>query len=313
MRELGEQQYIVGLGNLQPLTPRSSIRRGEKLEVDRERQYDAVIADHYRKVAQDFGLSATSTMADEITRRLETEAIQQFVDAALKEYFDSGEGNAATIIDVGCGNGYTIKRLVDSFPTHRFVGIEKSDELRALALSRFPQYENVEILEGDIRNPAFAPAGSADVLICQRVLINLLDARDQRAAFENIISVLSAPRRGRPGGKCLFIEAFSPYLQALNEARAEFDLPEIPSAPHNLYLPEDFLDSPRLRSLRAESYVAPPNFLSTHYYVTRVLHPYLTGDRPFKRNSAFVAFFSQGLKRNIGDFSPVRLHAFERM
>lgn len=282
------------------------------MEVDWARQYDAVIADHYRKVAQDCGLSGTSTMADEITRRLETEAIKDFVTAASEQHVDGGRVDPATIMDIGCGNGYTLEKLVEIFPAQRFVGIEKSEELRALALSRFPQHRNVTIIHEDVRNPTFAPPDSVDVLICQRVLINLLDLSDQRAAMENIISVLSAPRRGRAGGRCLFIEAFSSYLETLNEARAEFDLPAIAPAPYNLYLPDNFFDTPRLRPLPPGRHLAPPNFLSTHYYVTRVLHPHLTANRPFERNSVFAAFFSEALRKNVGEFSPVRLHAFER-
>ena len=47
-----------------------------------KRKYDKTIQQHYQKVAEDCGLSATSTMADEITRKYETEAILQFVSAS---------------------------------------------------------------------------------------------------------------------------------------------------------------------------------------------------------------------------------------
>jgi SAM-dependent methyltransferase len=262
------------------------------MEAGKEPQYDALIAEHYRKVAEECGLSGTSTMADEITRRLETEAIEQFVTVALEAYRKTAGTGPATIMDVGCGNGYTLERLVDNFPDQHFVGIEKSDELRALASSRFGRHENVTIVDGDIRKPAFTASDSVDVLICQRVLINLLDLQDQREAVDNIVSVLALPTHGRASGKCLFIEAFSSYLATLNQARAELDLPSMPPAPHNLYLPENFFDRVRLRPFGADSNIPPANFLSTHYYVTRVLHPYLTANKPFKRNSAFVAFFS---------------------
>lgn len=252
-------------------------------------------------------------MADENTRRLETEAIERFVTVGLNAYRKTTGEGAATIVDVGCGNGYTLGRLVERFPEHRFVGIEKSDELRSLASSRFGKRENVTILDGDIRTPAFTAPDSVDILICQRVLINLLDLEDQREAMDNIVSVLAVPSLSRASGKCLFIEAFSSYLAILNEARAELDLPSIPPAPHNLYLPENFFDTARLRPFGGDGNIPPPNFLSTHYYVTRVLHPYIAANKPFKRNSAFVAFFSEALKQNVGDFSPVRLYGFERL
>ena len=277
-----------------------------------ERAYDEEIEQHYRKIAQDFGLSAASTMADEITRNLETKAILDFVQVALEARGEESHVRPATILDVGCGNGYTLERLLERYPDQRFIGVEKSDELRALASSRFRQDGHVTIIAGDIRNPEFAPPDSADVIICQRVLINLLEYGDQKRALENIVAVLHAGPAAAAGGKCLFIEAFTRYLLKLNEARAEFELPPIPPAHHNLYLPDDFFLVPRLRPFVRPD-IAPANFLSTHYYVTRVLHPVVTANKALKRNSEFVRFFSEALKAHVGDYSPLRLCPFEKI
>lgn len=280
------------------------------MTIEKKREYDAVITEHYRKVADDSGLAATSTMADESTRQLETDAVMDFVFAAIRAYRNGGGKEALTIMDVGCGNGYTLQRLAERFPEQQFVGIEKSDELRELASSRFGPNDHVTIADGDIREQ-FAPTGSVDILICQRVLINLLEPSDQRTGLDNIVSVLRVRGTDRPAGKCLFIEAFTRGLISLNEARAEFELPALSPAIHNLYLPHNFFETSSLVPLNATD-IPPANFLSTHYYVTRVMHPFFTANKPFKRNSAFAAFFSEALKQNVGDFSPVRLHAFER-
>lgn len=140
-----------------------------------KREYDKTIEQHYKDVAKE-GLSPTSTMSDEITRDRETEAISQFVAESLRLRQAEGTTEPATIIDVGCGNGYTLEQLANQYPDHNYVGIEKSNELRALALSRFhgiPCQNRVKILEGDIRDRDFTKGIVADILICQRVLINL--------------------------------------------------------------------------------------------------------------------------------------------
>ena len=124
-------------------------------------------------------------------------------------------------------------------------------------------------------------------------------------ALRNLINVV------HPGGTLLFIEAFSSALAKLNEARAEFELSPIPPAHHNLYLDDDFFEIDELKPL-GNNQLQPVNFLSTHYFVTRVLHPLHLGDRPLKRNSEFVRFFSQALKENVGDYSPLKLHMFEK-
>jgi SAM-dependent methyltransferase len=270
-----------------------------------EREYDRTIEDHYKQVAQASGLSATSTMADEITRESESKVILQFVSESLRRRQIKGVLEPATIMDVGCGNGYTLQRLSEEYPEAHFIGIEKSNELRSLAVSRFAGRNNVEILSGDIRERGFAAKASVDVLICQRVLINLLNEEDQKSALGNVVDVVA------PSGTLLFIEAFSSSLAKLNEARAEFELTPIPPAHHNLYLGDDFFEIPQLIPLSSER-LPPPNFLSTHYFVTRVLHPLHLGNKPLKRNSEFVRFFSGALKENVGDYSPLRLHMFEK-
>ena len=308
LREIGERERTI----YRQLTPQStrvvsSVRQMRAVK----RPYDEAIEQHYRKVADESGLSPTSTMADEITRRLETDAILEFVRVALEERHEGEPQRPAIIADVGCGNGYTLQRLADHFPSQTFIGVEKNTELRQLAASRFQDQQNVSVVAGDIRAHGFLDDGSVDVLVCQRVLINILDPEDQLRALTNLLLALANGSPERASGKCIFIEAFESAWKKLNEAREEFDLKPIPQAHHNLYLPDNFFNVKALRPF-ARSDIPPENFLSTHYYVTRVLHPGLTGDSTLKRNSEFVRFFSAALAQNVGDYSPLRLKAFER-
>lgn len=278
-----------------------------------KREYDQTITAHYKAVAQDHGLSPLSTMADEITREIETEAIKTLVGDVVGELAFARPDEKLKILDVGCGNGFTLSCLAEHFPNHAYFGIEKSDDLRRLAESRFEGNHRVKILGGDIRDRDFAEEIKPDVLICQRVIINLLTQADQKNALQNIIDSVKAVEVGGAGGLLIFIEAFDSGLAYLNAAREEFDLPPIPPAHHNLYLPDQFFDVPQLQPLVARPNGPPVNFLSTHYYVSRVLHPALmpTG-KSFKRNSHFVKFFSEALGEGAGDFSPLRLYAFKR-
>ncbi len=268
------------------------------------RDYDDVITEHYRSVAEDSGLDATSTMADTTTRSTESEAIIDFVRLAIAEMPD----RKPKIAHLGCGNGYTLGLLAEQAPNASYLGLEKSPDLRALAQSRFVGAggENVAILEGDIRNASTLP-DDADVIFCQRVLINLLDPEDQTLALDNIVNT------ARPGARLLFIEAFDSSLARLNTARAEFDLPAIPPAHHNLYLGDDFFDRPGLAPFSSPEWDWPDNFLSTHYFVSRVLHPVALADRPFIRNSEFVRFFSSALPPAVGDYSQLKLRCFTRV
>lgn len=278
-----------------------------------KREYDETIEQHYGDVAKEHGFSSTSTMADEITRELESDAIIHFVGKFLKHREAEGALGPATVMDVGCGNGYTLEVLAKHYPNENYIGVEKTLELRSLALSRFFSKDNVKILEGDIRDGNFSIGVATDILICQRVLINLLNTDDQRLALNNILDVVIRPQDGKTGGAFVFIESFSSPLARLNKARSEFDLPPILPAHHNLYLTDDFFNVPGLSPSKIDGLFVPPNFLSTHYYVSRVLHPGLNKDKPSMRNSEFVSFFSRALSQNVGDYSPLKLYCFEKV
>jgi SAM-dependent methyltransferase len=276
------------------------------------REYDEIIARHYQRVAEEQGLASSSTMEDAITRQTETDAIAWFVGECLKKRRDEGITTVATILDVGCGNGYTLDVLVNRFNQHRFVGVEKSGALRCLAESRFAGFDNIRIRSGDVRDQGFVAQGSIDILICQRVIINLMQCEDQHRAFNNMVGVVASPSAQQSGGGLLFIEAFESPLTNLNNARREFELSPISPAHHNLYLPDTFFQRTDLKPFATEDQPWPHNFLSTHYYASRVLHPIYTDGRALKRNSEFVRFFSQALKPFAGDYSPLKLYMFQK-
>lgn len=141
-----------------------------------------------------------------------------------------------------------------------------------------------------------------------------LSIEDQKNVLSNIVDVVKSPSGYRTGGTLLFIESYANPLARLNEARSEFDLSPIPPAHHNLYLPDDFFQIQQLRPLKTDSLLMPQNFLSTHYFVTRVLHAIFTPEnKSFKRNSEFVKFFTDALNPNIGDYSPLKLSIFEKI
>lgn len=270
--------------------------------------YDSDIEKHYRKVAEEKGLSATSTMEDEIVRKKETEVILDFVADIIRKR--ASPNRRLTVMDVGCGNGFTLQTLAQRFRDIDIIGVEQSTPLRELAKSRFNDTNRVEVLAGDIRENNFSGNKKADVVICQRVIINLLDPQDQLLALKNIVSATKSAAGS--SSYVLFMEAFSNPLANLNRARKEFGLEPIDPAEHNIYLPDDFYAAvAKLRRYESDSFRVPENVLSTHYFVTRVLHAYATKGLPFVRNSEFVKFFSHALAEGVGDYSPLRVNAFE--
>lgn len=270
------------------------------------RDYDQTILEHYKKEAIKNSDSPDATMADGRTRELETELISLFFRTAVDRLIESGRSAESIVVaDFGCGNGYTLDILNQLDGRPEFIGYEYSPDLRKIAEQRFNN-RSVQIRPVDIRESQTIGGEKIDIVICQRVIINLLDPEDQRVARDNIIRAVAH------GGSLLFLECFTSGLAALNDARAEFGLPAISPAYHNLYLNDNFFDVADIKKWFAPSALIHGNFLSTHYFVTRVLHPLALGSRGFQRNSPFTSFMSQALGQNIGDFSPIKACAFSK-
>ena len=260
---------------------------------------DATIREHYARIAKQSGLASSSTMADQLIRYHETEAIAKFVGLTT--------GGSGRVADFGCGNGYTLGVLAERYPSLLLSGFEYTPEQLSLATERFDEISRISIHAADVRNEGFWGHDSFDTVVVQRLLINLLDPEEQSKALGNIVAAV------RVGGHALFLECFAEPYANLNEAREELDLDPISPAHHNLYLRNGFFDRPELARFEHPDWDYAPNHLSTHYFISRAFEPGLTSNRPFKRNSQVQRFFSLALPPAIGNFAPLLINAFRRV
>lgn len=266
-----------------------------------QHDYTETIKEHYKQIALKHGPSPDSTMADVTIRQRETDAVLRFVELVARK-----EGRPLRVADIGCGNGYTLERLHERFPEHTYVGVEFVDGMQRVAEERLAG-TGIEIRHGDIRDADFTGGETFDVVILQRLLVNLLDAEDQRTGLNHCVEAV------RPGGYLFAIEAFGPPLELLNEARAEVLLDPIPEAKNNLFLDMDFFEGQEnLEPFAPEGWDFTPNELSTHYFVSRVFFPMATKGQPLKRNALFMLFFTEALEQGVGDYSPLLFLPFRR-
>jgi ubiquinone/menaquinone biosynthesis C-methylase UbiE len=247
---------------------------------------DQVIKEHYKTEANTHKDSGTSTMADPITRQKEVSLIRDFFE------LPSIRKNSKDVLEIGCGNGYTLNLLQPLFPEINFTGLDFSEDLLTIARNR--NIPGVTFEQGDARQLQFEDK-SFDVIYTERCIINLLTWEEQKQALNEMHRVL------RKGGTILFIESFTEGYENLNKARTELGLTAIPMPHHNLYFDkakfEPFISEKftilNADELGAESRNAiPRNFLSSHYFSARVLHPLLTKGDPYLKNTEFVKFFS---------------------
>ncbi len=255
---------------------------------------DAIVREHYKGVAEKYGASAQSTMEDEVIRNKEIEQILAFVDLVGKE-------QSLRIVDLGCGNGYTLGVLTSARPGNKYRGLDASEELLKIARDR--QLPNCEFLHSDARHLTLDD-NSIDAIYTERCLINILDWKQQLDAFREIHRVLI------PGGHYLMIECFTDGLQNNNKAREECGLDSLKEAYHNKYFEKErlFEAIDDLFTIVEPSTLAS-NFLSSHYFIARVLHPLVTKGTAIK-NTEFVKFFS--MLPPFGNYSPIQSYILRK-
>ena len=257
----------------------------------RNKDYQRLVKEHYRKEAKAHGLALTATMHDALTRRAEIDAILSHLRTGDK------------CLEVGCGNGSASIEIATAKKLSMRC-IDFSPELIALACKQKTNgvkgtisFRQQDILTLDER-------ARYDVVFTERCIINLLEWRDQKEALRRMAKAL------KKGGRLVLVEAFADGLRELNRARSEVGLTEIHPAYHNLHLEkekvQEHLVSQGLK-LTEEN-----NFLSSYYFGSRVIYPVLAkaAKKQVMYNNAFGNFFFS--LPPAGNYSHIKLLAFSK-
>ncbi|MDH5189963.1 MAG: class I SAM-dependent methyltransferase [Gammaproteobacteria bacterium] len=263
--------------------------------------YRDIIRKHYKKQAEEYGDTSSATMQDEIVREKEVDAIFKFLHSIPVS------SKRIRLLEIGCGNGFLLSCISKEF-NDRFelYGIDMTPELIEIAKQSNP---DCQFTLGDILKTPYE-GGFFDVLISERVIINVLDEEDQVSTYREMARVL------RSGALAVLIEGYKSGLYNLNKAREEFLLEPIPEPSVNnwyteerweLFLKTGFEELPeeKIKDL------IPENFLSSHYFMTRFLHDVIRPENSKIRNTEFARFFAEALPPT-GDYSPLRIKYLRR-
>jgi ubiquinone/menaquinone biosynthesis C-methylase UbiE len=264
--------------------------------------YEEAILEHYKQQANEYGLEPTSTMLDQTTRAMEVEAILSCIAYARRQV-----DRHMSLLEIGCGNGYLLESIRARFPDVLLTGVDYSPDMIALAAQR--NIENCKVYRGDIGALDFEDA-SVDFVASERCIINLLEREVQYKALNELHRVL------KPGGLMVLVESFADGLENLNRARNELGLPGNVVPHHNLWFDKtDFLTTIRkmFEVVSDEELIreglATSNFLSSHYFMSRVVYPCVTRGE-ILYNSEFVKFFR--FLPPMGNYSPIQLFVLRK-
>ena len=137
------------------------------LKINMNNSYDKTINEHYSKVLK-FKKSKLSTMNDLYVRNEETKFILNQIKNSKKKL---------NILDMGCGNGYTLSQIA-KIKKHHLFGMENNFSLYNISYNRLKN--DAQILHGDIRILKEKFIKKFDLIILQRVLINVLNNSHQK-------------------------------------------------------------------------------------------------------------------------------------
>jgi len=259
------------------------------------------IKQYWNERARDIGASTQVTTDDIFMRELEIAKLKEKISAISLP-------DGSTVADVGCGDGYSTLSIAAAFPTVRFIGIDYSEKMLALAeerrLAQPDLLERVSFQLGDMRRLSTSvKTDKFEVFLTMRSLINLSTSREQYDVLRQFAEHLKA------GGYYFGSENFMQGQNNFNRLRVAMGLPEIPVRWHNHFFDEEeflaetekFFDS-----------VTIDNFSSSYYLATRVIYSagcHLRGEQPDYLHPIHQI---AGRLPVIGDFSPIKLVSMRR-
>ena len=196
---------------------------------------------------------------------------------AIRRAIDDGGTRSGRLLDLGCGNGYTLLALGESLDGWDLCGVDFSDNLidgavqlraeRAATLLSTPTFVRADA----IAHLAATPDASVDLVLTERFLQNMPSPAVQRDVIREIARILT------PGGRLLMCEGSKDGFDGLNEIRAAMALPEIPATSRENVSAIRF-DDVEIERFAVEEVglrLVDKAGFSTYFLITRVLHPLL--------------------------------------
>lgn len=111
---------------------------------------------------------------------------------------DSAEGKTKkiTLLDLGCGQGFFIEKIIDKHPNLHIEGIDLAEKLLKIAEQKFSQNKNINLVHTDAVNLSHIKTESIDKIYSVLALQNMSDVD---GVIKEVKRVL------KPNGRCLFV------------------------------------------------------------------------------------------------------------
>jgi ubiquinone/menaquinone biosynthesis C-methylase UbiE len=216
------------------------------------------VRENYDTIEDNVGLYTTSR--DFNLRELE-------IDFILQNMTDGD------VLDIGCGNGYTLIRVAQQYRGH-MVGLDFSANMIEGAHKLVDQFADTFLVKpdfrvADVRKLDF-PDNSFDFIISERLIQNLPTKAVQ------LDTIREAHRVLKPGGVYLMVEGTDSGLQRLNAIRAPLGLDTIEPVYADFNISALRFNEEEINAFLKTLYnIEKMHFFGTYYLISRVVHPLL--------------------------------------
>ena len=170
--------------------------------------------------AQTFGTDQRATLGETYLRHVEIREVTR----RLRRL------RPASVLDVGCGNGFSTRHYAKAIPRTQFIGVDFSQEMIGHAAGDCPA--NCRFAVADVTDSSTLPRGPFDAILTQRCLQNLPDYEQQHAAIGHLLARRSA------GGTLLLNECSKDGVAQLNGLRRRLGMEPIENIEpwHNCFM-----------------------------------------------------------------------------
>ncbi len=183
----------------------------------------------------------------------------EYVDKIIKSYAFK------TVMDFGCGNGYSTTRLAMLNKNIVFTGVDLNHDMisAAMELPKKENLPNLKFKQADIIMDNIPE--KYDFIYTIRALQNIESLAMQKKIFDKLYDLLNN------NAIFLYIESYLDGYQRLNKDRAKMGLTPLPIHEHLTLLTEDFdIYVSGKMSLIEKQYLS-----SSYYLITRLLYSYI--------------------------------------
>ncbi len=239
--------------------------------------------------ANQYGADPKSNTNDVWLREVEIASIQKILDCYQPN----------CVLDFGCANGYTTRRLAEKYPDISFVGIDINPNMIAAA-NGTPLPDNLSFRCGNVLVDDIQEV--FDLIISIRVFQNIESHELQTKVFDRLYDMLAL------GGLFFYIESYADGYEQINKDRAELEISPLPIHSHLTLLTEAF-DKHVAKALECVETGSPS---SSYYLITRLVYSKLANlngdeinyDHPLHKLGAIVP--------QIGEYGPQKSRLYRK-